>query len=92
MVTGTFFTGEDKDNNIDGWLSDFFVSPYHYMGAVFALLIVLQLSMSAMGMKRSEPYVQEDKGLVDLTPWKPAPFVGGALILLVLGIYAVFAG
>ena len=44
-----------------------------------------------IGMKRNEPYVQEDKGLVDLTPWKPAPFVGGALILLVLGIYAVFA-
>ena len=91
MVIGTFFTGEDKVNKIDGWLADTFGSPFHYMGAVFALLIVLQLSLSAMGMKRSEPYVQEDKGLVDLTPWKPAPFVGGALILLVLGIYALFA-
>jgi SSS family solute:Na+ symporter len=91
MVIGTFFTGEDKVNEIDGWLADTFVSPFHYMGAVFALLIVLQLALSAMGMKRSEPYVQEDKGLVDLTPWKPAPFVGGALILLVLGIYALFA-
>ena len=91
MVIGTFFTGEDKVNKIDGWLADTFGSPFHYMGAVFALLIVLQLTLSAMGMKRSEPYVQEDKGLVDLTPWKPAPFVGGALILLVLGIYALFA-
>ena len=61
------------------------------MGFVFTLLLVLQLSLSAAGMKRPTAYVQEDNGLVDLTPWKPAPFVGAALILLVLGIYAVFA-
>ena len=91
MVIGTFFTGEDKANDTAGWLKDFFISPFHYMGFVFALLLVLQLSLSATGMKRPTAYVQEDKGLVDLTPWKPAPFVGAALILLVLGIYAVFA-
>ncbi len=91
MAIGTFATGEDKAQNIDGWLSDAFGSPFHYMGFIFVVLIVLQLLLSAAGMRRGEPYVQEDKGLVDLTPWKPARFVGGALILLVLGIYAFFA-
>ena len=27
----------------------------------------------------------------DLTPWKPAPFVGGALVLMVIAIYIYFA-
>jgi SSS family solute:Na+ symporter len=55
------------------------------------LLIVLQLVLSNAGMKRAEPYVQVDAGLVDLTPWKPAPYVGAALIMLVIGIYVYFA-
>jgi SSS family solute:Na+ symporter len=91
MIIGTFFTGEVKETETSGWLKDYFGSPFHYMGAVFALLIALQLALSAAGMKRAEPYVQVDAGLVDLTPWKPARYVGAALILLVLAIYAFFA-
>jgi uncharacterized sodium:solute symporter family permease YidK len=29
---------------------------------------------------------------IDLTPWKGAKWVGAALVLLVIGIYAAFAG
>ena len=91
MVIGTFFTGEVKETETAGWLMEYFGSPFHYMGAVFVLLIVLQLVLSNAGMKRAEPYVQVDAGLVDLTPWKPAPYVGAALIMLVIGIYVYFA-
>lgn len=86
MVGGTFFSGGDE-----GWLTRFFGSSFHYMGAVFAFLILLQLALSAGGMRRDTPYVQQDVQAVDLTPWKPAPLVGSGLILLVAGIYVYFA-
>lgn len=95
MVTGTFFTGEVKATKtteaVDGWLAATFGSAFHYMGAVFLFLIVLQLTLSAIGMRRTEPYVQEDAGLVDLTPWKPAPYVGAGLILFIVAVYACFS-
>ena len=67
MVIGTFFTGENQEAGTTGWLKSLFVSPYHYMGFVFLVLVVLQLALSQSGMKRASPYIQEDKGLVDLT-------------------------
>ncbi|TWT86972.1 solute:sodium symporter family transporter [Neorhodopirellula pilleata] len=86
MVLGTFFSGGEE-----GWLASIFGNAFHYMGAVFLLLIVLQLAMVAMGIRRDTPYVQQDAKLVDLTPWKPAPYVGGGLVLLCLSVYAFFA-
>lgn len=86
MVTGTFFSGGDE-----GWLVSVFGNAFHYMGAVFILLVILQLLMVAIGVRRDEPYVQQDAKLVDLTPWKPAPIVGGVLILFCLGVYGFFA-
>ncbi|EMI28292.1 symporter YidK [Rhodopirellula europaea SH398] len=86
MVIGTFFGGGD-----DGWLASTFVNGFHYMGAVFAFLIAMQLVMVAMGIRRDSPYEQRDAKLVDLTPWKPAPYVGGVLVLVCLGVYAFFA-
>jgi len=91
MVLGTFFTGEAVDTGTTGWLKDYFDSPFHYMGGVFVFLLVLQLVLSSGGLRRAEPYVQVDAELVDLTPWKPAPYVGAALITLVIGIYIYFA-
>lgn len=91
MVIGTFFPAVFAETGTDGWLIDCFGSPFHYMGGVFVLLIILQLVLSSVGMKRAEPYVQVDAGLVDLTPWKPAPYVGAGLIMLVIGIYVYFA-
>lgn len=86
MVTGTFFSGGDG-----GWLASIFGNAFHYMGAVFTLLVILQLLMVAIGIRRDEPYVQQDAKLVDLTPWKPAPIVGGILILFCLAVYGFFA-
>jgi SSS family solute:Na+ symporter len=83
MSFGTFF----KDvADIGAMLG----SDYHYMGAVFVILLVLQYLLGT-SMKLSEPYVQKDAGVVDLTPWKHANIVGGALVLLVVAIYVVFA-
>ena len=87
MVVGTFFPGGDG-----GWLTTYFGRGFHYMGAVFLVLLALQTLLTyALGMKRSEPYVQQDAKAVDLTPWKPAPYVGGLLAVLVIGIYYYFA-
>ncbi|MEM7313014.1 MAG: solute:sodium symporter family transporter [Planctomycetota bacterium] len=88
MVVGTFFSGPDYGD----WLSKTFGSGFHYMGAVFALLLVLQFVLcNVMGMKREEPFVQEDAKAVDLTPWGPAPIVGGLLVVFAASIYIYFA-
>lgn len=86
MVLGTFFAGGD-----DGWLVQNFKSAFHYMGAVFLLLVVLQLGLASMGLRRSAAYEQVDVGAVDLTPWHLAKPVGFGLIAVVLVIYAWFA-
>ena len=61
------------------------------MGVVFASLLVLQFILKSAGLKRDEPWVQEDVQAVDLTPWKPAPVVGGLLVVFALAIYIYFA-
>lgn len=94
MMVGTFLDGSKKAADgselAAGWVKDVFGSGYHFMGAVFAFLIVLQL-MLATRMRRETAYVQKDAKLVDLTPWKPAPLVGGVLIVLVLLLYLALA-
>ena len=89
MAAGTFFAGASDTS--EGWVIGTFGSGYHYMGAVFVGLVILQLLLGGAGMKRSEPYVQQDAKAVDLTPWKPAPVIGAGLILLAVGIYAYFS-
>ncbi|MDP1563363.1 MAG: solute:sodium symporter family transporter, partial [Pirellulaceae bacterium] len=97
MSVGTFATwpGKDLDANgkaLDpGWVVNWFGSGYHFMGVVFVVLVVLQLGLGSSLMRRLKPYIQHDVGAVDLTPWKPAPYVGGALVAFVLGIYVYFA-
>jgi solute:Na+ symporter, SSS family len=82
MIWGTFFSGE--------MIPKVFGSGYHFMGAVFVSLVVLQLVLGQK-MKRATPYVQADAKLVDLTPWKPAPIVGAILVGTVLIIYLLLA-
>ncbi|MEO1524446.1 MAG: solute:sodium symporter family transporter [Planctomycetota bacterium] len=99
MSVGTFLSGQEqilgKDGAVigttEGWVIDVFGSGYHFMGAVFAGLIVLQYALGAAGLRREEPYQQRDAGAVDLTPWKPAPIVGFGLVALALTAYAMFA-
>ncbi|MEM0969720.1 MAG: solute:sodium symporter family transporter, partial [Verrucomicrobiota bacterium] len=82
MIWGTFFGG--------AVIGKVFGSGYHFMGAVFLFLVVLQLGLG-QSMKRDTPYVQLDAGVVDLTPWKHAKMVGGILAGSVLILYIALA-
>ena len=86
MVVGTFFSGGDN-----GWLKTWFGSGFHYIGAVFVVLLILQASLSAAGFRRVEAYVQRDAKVVDLTPWRPAVWVGSLLVAFAATVYLVFA-
>ncbi len=94
MIWGTFFDGTVAEaagvQKVDGWVTTIFTSGYHFMGAVFVGLLIL-LAVLGSFLRRDEPYEQKDAGLVDLTPWKPAPYVGCGLILLVVTIYLYFS-
>ncbi|MCL4112209.1 UNVERIFIED_CONTAM: hypothetical protein GTU68_016501 [Idotea baltica] len=83
MIWGTFFGGEIVTKT--------FGSGYHFMGAVFVGLVALQLILGLF-MRRKEAYVQIDAQVVDLTPWKPAPLVGGIMVVSVIVLYLVLAG
>jgi SSS family solute:Na+ symporter len=63
---------------------------FHFLGAVFALLILFQLAYGAL-RPRQTPWVHHDSGEVDLTPWRYAKPAGFALIAFVLTIYIYFA-
>ena len=83
MSIGTFLP--------DGWVIETFGSGYHFMGAVFLGLVILQSVLDLIGLRRAEPYEQKDAGAVDLTPWRPARMVGSMLIAFALAVYAYFA-
>ena len=83
MMWGTFWGGDVVSNT--------FGSGYHFMGAVFVGLVILQLLL-AQKMKRDTPYVQTDAKAVDLTPWKHARLVGGLMVVMVISIYIALAG
>ncbi|KAA5544292.1 solute:sodium symporter family transporter [Roseiconus nitratireducens] len=89
MSIGTFLSGQTDTE--PGWVVETFHSPYHFMGVVFIGLVILQLVLGQIGLRRSEPYVQKDVGAVDLTPWKAAPVVGGGLIAFAIFVYVYFA-
>ena len=82
MIWGTFF-GES-------FIQDVFGSGYHFMGAVFIALVILQLVLGKF-MKREVAYLQKDAKKVDLTPWAPAPYVGVGLVTTVVVLYAMLA-
>ena len=80
MAWGTFLAGDVVKAT--------FGSGYHFMGAVFVGLLLLQYVLSQFaGMRNETAYVQKDAAAVDLTPWKPARIVGAVLIVTVLAIY-----
>ncbi|MFT5465918.1 MAG: SSS family transporter [Verrucomicrobiales bacterium] len=66
------------------------VHKFHFMGIVFGALMVFQIVMSLVA-PRSEPWVQEHSGDVDLTPWKWAKPVGIGIVVFVLALYLAFA-
>ncbi len=64
---------------------------FHFLGAVFALLVVLMLVLGAISPRR-EPWKQTYSGDVEMTPWPYARWAGAALVLAVVAIYITFAG
>ncbi len=63
---------------------------YHFLGLVFAYLVVLMLVIGELRPLAVE-WRQEEAHAVDMTPWRHARLVGAILLLLVLAIYLVFA-
>jgi SSS family solute:Na+ symporter len=66
------------------------IHEYHFLGLVFAWLLILMLVVGAIAPSESE-FRQEDVGALDMTPWKHAKPAGLVLIGIVLTIYVIFA-
>lgn len=64
---------------------------FHFVAAVFVLLVAVMLVIGRL-RPRATDWVQEDSGAVDLTPWRGAVPTGIVLVILVIAIYAAFAG
>ena len=64
--------------------------PFHFLGVVFASLIVLMLLIGRL-KPRNTPWVQHASGDVDLTPWPLAKPIGLTLLAFVFSLYAYFA-
>ena len=63
---------------------------FHFLGAVFASLVVLMLIIGAV-KPREEAWVHEHSGDVDLTPWPMAKPLGTGLVIFVVLLYLYFA-
>ena len=66
------------------------IHEYHFLGIVFAWLIILMLVIGEIWPRVTE-FVQEDVGAVNMTPWRFAGPAGLALIAMVLLMYVTFA-
>ncbi|KPQ23255.1 MAG: solute:Na+ symporter, SSS family [Halomonas sp. HL-48] len=64
---------------------------FHFVAAVFVLLVAMMLVIGKL-RPRATDWVQEHSGDVDLTPWKGAVPTGIVLVILVVIMYAAFAG
>lgn len=63
---------------------------FHFLGIVFAYLVLLMLVIGEISPRGSE-FVQEDVKAVDMTPWRYARLFGGILFAIVIVIYVLFA-
>jgi len=63
---------------------------FHFLGAVFAFLIVLMFVVSKV-KQPAAGWVQEDVKAVDMTPWRHRKLAGAALAVIVLVLYVAFA-
>ncbi|MCE8018069.1 solute:sodium symporter family transporter [Halomonas sp. MCCC 1A17488] len=64
---------------------------FHFVAGVFVLLVAMMLLIGKL-RPRETAWVHEYSGDVDLTPWRGAVPVGLLLVVLVIVIYAAFAG
>ena len=63
---------------------------FHFLGLVFAWLIVIMLGIGEVVPLKDE-WTQEDVKAVDMTPWRHARIFSIVLVALVLCIYVYFA-
>lgn len=66
------------------------LNEYHFLGIVFALLVIFLLVMGAVA-PRPVPWKIETRNTIDMTPWKGAGIASGILVVFVLGIYIGFS-
>lgn len=71
-------------------LSEAGIHEFHFLGLVFALIVLLMLAIGVM-MPRETPWLMVYTQEVDLTPWKGAKWASLVLFILVIGIYVIFA-
>jgi SSS family solute:Na+ symporter len=74
----------------DKAIADAGIHGFHFIGIVFALLVVFLLIMGTVA-PRSTPWKIETTNNIDMTPWKGAKVASGILVVIVIGIYAYFA-
>lgn len=67
------------------------VGTFHFLGIVFAILILTMFVWGRIAPRQGGEWVQTDVKAVDLTPWRFAVPAGLALALAVFAIYAIFA-
>lgn len=63
---------------------------FHFIGIVFALLVIFLLVMGKVA-PRATPWKIEANNDIDMTPWKGAKVASALLIVIVIAIYAFFA-
>ena len=84
IAAGYFIPG------IAAQLEKYQIHEFHFLGAVFAVLIGF-MTLFTLLKPRASAWVHEHSGDVDLTPWKPAWPLGIALAIGVLALYIAFA-
>jgi SSS family solute:Na+ symporter len=67
-----------------------FTYKFHFLGAVFASLVVFMLAWAAIA-PRDRPWKLEAKTPIDMTPWAGAPWASAVLVAIVVAFYASFA-
>jgi SSS family solute:Na+ symporter len=72
-------------------IKDAGIHGFHFIGIVFAILVIFLLVMGTVA-PRATAWKIETSNDIDLTPWKGAKIASALLIVLVIGIYAAFAG
>ena len=64
---------------------------FHFIAIVLVLLIAMMLVIGKLS-PRAEPWIQQDVGAIDMTPWAGTRIASIILLVLVMAIYLAFAG